>query len=179
MIEYQLICYRNKWIIEEVYKYSSKISDKVTNTSIVENRILQAVGKYLNEDVSRVKNKAYIIRMIKREAYAALTRNRNEQAVHFADIGYEDDTGEIIEYEPQDVLANVESELDIKETITLLAKDDRRRKLILNAWANGFTNDKALSETLASFLGGQARGHCSFIQRFRIECRGVLSATAI
>lgn len=179
MIEYQLICYRNKWIVEEVYKYSSKVADRVTNTSIVEHRILQAVGKYLNEDISRIKNRSYILKLIQREAYAALKRNRKEHAIHFADIGYEDDTGETIEYEPLDVLANVESDFSAKETITLLAKDDRKRSLILNAWANGFTNDTELSDTLASVLGGQARSHCKFIQRFRIECRGVLSATAI
>lgn len=179
MIEYQLICYRNKWIADEVYKYSAKISSKVTDTSIVENRIMQAVGKYLTEDVTRIKNRAYILKMIQREAYAALKRNRNEHAVHFADIGYEDDTGEIIEYEPTDVLANVESDFSAKETITLLAKDDRKRSLILNAWANGFTNDKALSETLASFFGGQARSHRIYIQRFRIECRTTLRPTAI
>lgn len=82
-------------------------------------------------------------------------------------------------YEPADVLANVESGLEIKEAITLLAKGDRKRKLILTEWANGSTNDSELSDTLASVFGGQARSHCKFIQRFRIECQTNYYSTAM
>jgi hypothetical protein len=176
MLENQLVCYQNAWIINEVYKYSTKISNAITNTAIVENRILQKVGKYINEDVSRLENRRYILRMIQKEVYDALKRNRKEHAIHFADISYEDDSGELIEYDPADSLAIVDTELLTKETVALLAKNDGRRNMILNAWANGNTNDTEISDTLASVLGGQSRSHCKFIQRFRTECRSALTA---
>lgn len=180
MLDYQLICYQNEWIIKEVYKQAAKISSVVTCTDKVEHRIMQKIGKYLTEDTSRLSNKRYIIRMVQKEVYDAINRNRKEQAAHFADLGYEDDSGDKIEFEPVDVLANVESGLLIKETTDLLAKGDRRKEFVLNAWLTGFTNDTELSLVLADeFKETQPSGHRSFIKRFRIECRGMLSATAI
>lgn len=181
MIDYQLISYQHSWILNEVYKASDKLRGRLTNTSLFESRALNKIGKYLSIEETNVKNRRYITRMVHREAADALIRkNKKEYSTNFSDIGHENDDGEYVEYEPIDVLANVESEvIGIKETITLLAKGDRRRELILNAWANGFTNDKEISHTLASVLSGNAESHRKFILRFKTECRGVLSATAI
>lgn len=175
----QFGCYEYPWIIQELQRAVDKVSHRVTNTERIERRALTRIGSYLLTGEDTHLNRKHITRLIYQETASALKYSRKEQTVHFADISYEDDYGEIIEFDPVDVLANVESEFFTKETVALLAKNDGRRKMILNAWANGFTNDRALSETLAGFFGGQARGHCSYIQRFRIECRGVLSATAI
>jgi hypothetical protein len=165
--------------MKEVEKASNMAAHRLTSTDRLESEILNYVGKYLAQNESNIKNKNYITKLVYRQLSASLKRNRKEHAIHFADIGCEDDSGELIEYDPIDNLAIVDTELLTKETVNLLAKEDGRRKLILNAWANGNTNDTELSETLAGFLGGQSRGHCKFIQRFRIECRGVLTATAV
>ena len=176
MIEYQLYCYQHPWLIKEVEKASNLASHRLTNTARLEYQIMNYVGQYLAQDEHNAKNRGYIVKMIYRKVADLLKRNRKEHAVHFADIGFEDDSGEAHEYDPVDTLASIESELITKETVALLAKNDGRRKMILNAWTNGFTNDKALSETLAGFLGGQAEAHRKFIKRFRIECRGILAA---
>ena len=128
------------------------------------------------KDPRNINHKRYLSKIIAQQISVAKKKYGTQKVVFLADLSHDDEEGHAIEYEPVDVLANVEYGLEIKETITLLAKDDRRRKMILNAWANGNTNDTELSETLAGFLGGQSRGHCKFIQRFRIECRSVLTA---
>lgn len=180
MLDNQIISYQHSWILDEVYKASDRLQSRITNTVAFEARLMNKIGKYITQDQRNIKNKRYIILMIHREiADALIRRTRKEYAIKFSEVSFNDEEGQSIEYEPVDVLANVEHGLEIKETITLLAKDDRRRNLILNAWANGNTNDTELSDTLASVLGGQPRTHCKFIQRFRIECRGVLTATAI
>lgn len=180
MLYRQTISYQHSWILDEVYKASDKLQSKLTNTANFEQRVFEKIGKYLLLDDGNARNKKYITRMIYREMADALTRKtRKEHAIKFSEVGFDDEEGQAIEYEPQDTLASVETDLEIKETITLLAKDDRRRELILTEWANGCTNDTELSETLASFLGGQPRSHCKFIQRFRIECQANYYALAI
>lgn len=119
-------------------------------------KTIEAMARYY---ISRA-----IARHIKKTKYVRL---KSVEEIASETDSHEDAMG----YEPRDVLANVESGLEIKEAITLLAKGDRKRRLILTEWANGSTNDSELSDTLASVLGGQARSHRKFIQRFRIECQ--------
>lgn len=176
VVDYQINCYKHRWILDEVQGAVNQVFWKLTDLDRLQNDILNYVGAYLAQDETNERNKMFVRKLIYRKLNSSLKRNQKEHTIHFANLGIEDDSGELIEYEPVDVLANVDSALEIKETITLLAKDDRRRELILNAWANGITNDTELSDTLAGVLGGQSRSHCKFIQRFRIECRSVLTA---
>lgn len=176
MIEFQLNSYNDKWVMSNVRRAVDSITHQITDTSKVERRVLIKVGRYLSLQDSNKNNKKHILRLIFREVNDSLKRNRREYAEHLADLTTQDEEGQDIEYEPEDVLANVGSAgLEIKETITLLAKDDRRRKTILNEWMNGNTNDMDISRILADSLGGQARSHRIFIQRFRIECQEQLS----
>ncbi|HEX3072387.1 MAG TPA: hypothetical protein VHP30_02125, partial [Ignavibacteriales bacterium] len=154
---------------------------KLTDLDRLENDILNYVGAYLLQNEANSKNKSFIKKLIYRRASASVKRNQKERIVHFADLGFEDDSGEIVEFDPVDVLANVDArDVITKETTTLLAKDDRRKEFVLNAWLAGFSNDSELSFVLADeFKDTQPSGHRSFIKRFRNDCRTSLSSTAI
>ncbi|MBO0602742.1 hypothetical protein I2483_13825 [Sporosarcina sp. E16_3] len=180
MIEYEVHSYSEKWVVDTVQRAVETIAHQLTDTAKVERRTLIKVGRYLAMDEGNKRNRGHIGRLIFREVNDALKRNRREHAEHLADLTSSDEEGQAIEYEPQDVLANVNSRnLEIKETINLLAKEDRRKEFVLNAWADGYTDDTEISHILADVFTGQATGHLSFIKRFRKTCRTVLTAQAI
>lgn len=180
MLENQEICYKHGWVLSEIRKAINKIESRVTNTEIVEHRAVNRVGRYLMEDKDRIKNRRYLRRLIHQETQLALKQFRKEQAVHFSSMSYNDSDEDSQEYEPVDPLARVGSDkLELKETIALLAQNDRRNEMILNAWADGETNDTEISRGLASVLGGKATGHLSHIKKFKIDCRTELTAQAI
>lgn len=180
MVDRQIECYKHPGIIKEVFDSVGRVASQVTNTARLESDILNDIGGYILKHPDNYRKKRYIRRIIHSKISVAKRRNRLELASFLIDEATEDNEGQAIEYEPEDVLANVASaELEIKETITLLAKDDRRRTTILTEWMNGNTNDTDISSILADTIGGQARSHRIFIQRFRIECRTELTAQAI
>lgn len=77
-----------------------------------------------------------------------------------------------------DDLAVVDDGILVNERIASLAGDDSKRRYILKAWSEGFYNESELATLLAQRFGGNARSHCRFIQRFRIECQKKLRQTA-
>lgn len=173
-------CYKYRWIIQELQRAVNRVSSQVSDTARIERRALQRVGEYLATHEEAFRNKKHITRLIYQETAFAINHSRRELAVSFEEITFEDKDGQTVEYEPLDVLANVASgNLEIKETITLLAKDDRRKEFVLNAWANGYKDDTEISHILADVFTGQATGHLSFIKRFRKVCRTELTALAI
>lgn len=179
MIEYEFNSYKEKWIIETIQRAIGKVAHQLTDTTRVERRTLVKVGQYLSLNEGNKRNQRHIGRLIFREVNDALKRNRREHAEHLADLTSNDEEGQAVEYEPVDTLASVETDLMVKETITLLAKDDRRREFVLNAWADGYTDDTEVSHILADVFTGKSTGHLSFIKRFRIECRAELTALAL
>lgn len=179
-MKYQIHSYENEWVMQNVLRAVDSISHKVTNTAIVERRVMIQVGKYLERDTSNKNHKRHILRLIYREVNESLKRNQREYAEHLEDLTTSDEEGQAIEYEPEDVLADINSgNMEIKETIELLAQGDRRNKMILNAWANGYTEAKEISSILADALGGNSESHRKHIQRFKKTCRTGLTAQAI
>lgn len=82
-------------------------------------------------------------------------------------------------FEPVDPTAHVEGEVVTKEMVTLLAKGDHRREMILKAWLQGLTNTSALSTLLAQRFGGNAEAHRRFITRFKDDCQRSLLAKVV
>src|SRR5699024_12243784 len=77
--------------------------------------------------------------------------------------------GEDIEYEPEDVLANVEKEVLMKEMTDLLAQGDHRKKVIFGQWLNGASNYAEIARLLVQTLGGKEETHRKAIKQFRTE----------
>src|SRR5690554_3047613 len=173
-----LIVYKNEWILNAVYETSDRIRGKVTDQTLFEERAIKRVGEYLLQNKENRRNKRYIIRIINEVAKSVVERNKNEQSTLLTELIYTNEDGEEVEFEPVDVLADVESEVLKKETIDLLAKGDRRKKLIVECWSNGNDNASQISRVLAHSFGGNTESHRKFVQRFQKLCREELS-TAI
>lgn len=180
MSENNLIVYENGWVINRIYEVSDRIRGTLRDQTLFEGRCIGRVGEYLSKGPERVKHKRYIERMINEVATSVIERNKNEYAELFSTLSaeQEDAEGQEIEFEPLDVLANVESEVIVKETIALLAQGDRKKSMVLQSWADGNDNITSISRTLASTFGGNTDSHRKSVNRFRTECRKKLT-TAI
>lgn len=178
-MERQIKVYENEWAIDLVREQLSKVSLEVTRLDKLEHRVINTVGKYLLSPNGSIRHKRFIRRIVLQEIETAKRLYHAQVAELFASVSHEDEEGQEIDYEPEDVLANVaSSELELRETVTLLAKDDQRRNTILTEWMNGNTNDVNIAGILADTLGGKAVSHRKYIQRFRIECQKQLSLVA-
>src|SRR5690625_302917 len=170
------LVYEIDWLVEYIYRESDKLIHKITDTTIFEDRCIKDIGNYLAMDEKNRRNKNYLVRPVKRKVQEAENGFKKEETDLLSDYTYIDDDGDERELEPEDVLANVESEVITKETIDLLAQGDRRKTKILEGWAIGNTNDKQVSRMLAHTLGGTIESHRKYIQRFRNKCGEQLSA---
>ena len=174
--KYMALAVEIREVVRLVESASSAIAHKVKDVTSFEHTCYVSIGKEMaRRKVTSIK--AMAIHYIKRAEARHVKRSMFRHGDYLEDLGMTDSDGQLIMYEPRDDLAIVDTAtLEIKETINLLAKADRRKQVILSEWANGNTNDSDISNTLARILGGQARSHCRYIQRFRIECRAALSA---
>lgn len=164
------IVYQNKWLIDRIYQVSDKIRSKVTYQIDFESRCIKRVAEYLALSDSNIKNRQYIEKMINEVASSVIKRNKNEHYSCFNELSYQDEDNSEIEFDPEDVLADVEAELINKETINLLAEGDRQKKVILEAWSLGNTNNSLISRTLADVLGGKPESYRKSINRFKKSC---------
>ena len=170
--------YENDWIIRKVYEVSDGLRSLVADQTKFEERCINKVAEYLSGDKERINHRRYIERLIYREASSYKDRGKKEDAELFTTLATFGDDGELIEFDPEDVLADVEGEVLTKETVALLAQDDRRKELIVGSWKLGIDNNSEISRLLAQSIGGNPESHRKFIQRFRADCREML-ATAI
>jgi len=160
-----------------IEKHSEQIWYKIDNQAEFECRCIRQIEKALhNFDTKRGKLKTLIVGVILKEKADYLARRTRKLVPITLDKPiYIDKDGDEVEFEVEDVLANVEDGIiereSVNEKVALLAKGDSRRMAILNAWADGEFNDLELSRVLAHSFGGQENTHRKFIQRFRIECQ--------
>lgn len=174
--KYIALAIENREVVRLVESASAIMARKVKDATSFEHTCYVSIGKEMaRRKVTSVK--AMAIHYIKRAEARHVKRSLFRPGEYIEDLGMTDGNGQLIMYEPRDDLAIVDTAaLEIKETINLLAKADRRKQVILSEWTNGNTNDSNISNTLARILGGQARSHCRYIQRFRIECQTALAA---
>jgi len=177
-MEKQKLVYEVDWLIKRIYEESDKLLNKVTDTTRFEDRCIKDVGHYLSLDKDNTKNKNHLIWLINRKVKEALDNYKKEDREYISDVVSTEGFEEEIEFEPEDVLANVEDEVITKEMTALLAQDDHHKKLILGNWLIGNTNNADISRSLARTFGGNEKSHRVSIYRFRESCREQL-ATAI
>lgn len=160
-----------------IEKHSEQIWHKVESQTEFECRCLRQIEKALaNFDTKRGKLRTLIVGVILKEKADFLSRRKRKLDIETLDKPlYIDKDGSEVEFEVEDVLANVEAEVIERETVNekaaLLAKGDSRRLAILTAWSNGEFNDLELARALACSFGGKIDTHRTFIKRFRIECQ--------
>ena len=166
-----LLVYEIDWLLEWVYKESDKLRNILTDQTVFESRCIRKLGNYLSKDQANIKNKRYLKRIIKEEASDVIARYKNENYQIFTEMITEDSQGNVVEYEPKDVLADVEGSIIAKEMTALLAQDDHRTEAILIGWLDGTTNTAEISRTLARSFGGNPKSHRIAIHRFKNICR--------
>jgi|SRR5699024_6098210 len=170
----QALVYEVSWLIDRIYRESDKLLDKITDTTRFEDRCIKDIGEYLSLDEGNVRNKDHLVWLIKRKVKEATDNYKKEDNEYFSDVVSMEAFDEEVEFEPQDVLANVEEEVMAKETAALLAQDDCRDKAILNYWLIGNTNSAHISRSLARTFGGNDKSHRVYVHRFRESCRNQL-----
>lgn len=160
-----------------IERHSEQIWYKIENQAEFECRCIRQIEKALhNFDTKRGKLKTLITGVILKEKADYLARRTRKLVTMTMDKPvYIDKDGEEIEFEVEDVLANVEAGVIERESVdekaALLAKGDSRRLAILTAWTNGEFNDLELARVLAHSFGGKIDSHRTFVKRFRIECQ--------
>lgn len=173
--------YEIPWLIEHIHSECDRSS--AVNSDKLEDRVIASIASYLGKNEQNTRNKAFLFREVKRLVSREEKNYRREQAAYFADMITANDDGEETEFEPVDVLANVEARIiereEVKTTVDLLAQEDRRKKIVLTAWAEGIADATYISDTLASVLGGNAASHRVFIQRFKKKCECALAGAAV
>ena len=175
-MENQKLVYEIPWLINSIYKESDRLATLVVYTEDFEERCIEYIGQYLRLSPKNKENKRYLMRMIKRKSKEVREEYAATNSINMSELEIEDDYGDRTEFEPMDVLANVESEVIAKEMTALLAQGDHLLEEIVGYWAIGNTNNASISRSLARTFGGNAESHRRRINRFRHDCRKHLSA---
>lgn len=166
-------------VIKMVERKSRLIWHRLPDVTSFEHTCYINIGKeMLKKEVTSIG--AMANHYINRAAARHLKRSKYESPKTFSDLAITNDDGDL-EYEPIDDLANIEEDMlyeeNQKKVIDLLAQGDHLKRIILNAWKNGFTNTSELSGILADTFGEKSReGYRKSIQRFKTECLAVKSA---
>ena len=174
-METSKLVFKQEWLVEYLYKISGSIADKVNDATKFEEQCIKDLSSYLSQDRENKNNRNYLRYLIQRNVPVFLERYRREKAVAFTILDELDDSGDLITFEPRDERPRIDaSDLIAKEMAALLAQDDRD-KMIVDMWADGYTNDSEISRALARSFGGNANSYRRYIQRFRQSCQRKLA----
>jgi hypothetical protein len=164
-------------VVKVVEMMSSKYDLVFIDITSFEYECYQKIGKAIETYGTSIRNlKSYAKRICGKVAKVHLDRRKLPEAISLYC------TEASAAFDIQDVLANVEEHMIENETlnkkVALLAQHDSRKLAVLNAWANGLTNELDISRMLAHSIGGSVEGHRSFIKRFKTKCQTKLAGIA-
>ncbi|MGD6975981.1 hypothetical protein ACQKKC_01595 [Bacillus altitudinis] len=149
-----------------ILRESERIAGIVPDQTSFEQRTLLSIGYWLDRYRENGRDKkALIQRIIKRESIKYMKETRKRVVIAIDDS-----------WEPQDVLADVEGAILLKEKTALLAQGDLRKEMILKNWSRGCTNNTEIAMLLAQHFGGNIEGNRKYIQRFRLKCQRELAS---
>ena len=168
---------KHQEVLDVVEMVAETIWHKIPDITSFEHTCYVNIGKEMaKKEVRSIRGLA--THVANRSAAKHINATKYHTPTPFSDIeseiNGEEDTDEM-EFEPEDVLANVESDVIAKEMTALLAQDDHRFKMILGYWVDGNTNNAYISRSLARTFGGNAESHRRSISRFRESCRDTLA----
>lgn len=180
------ISFINKY--PEVYR---RVADMVDNSYGLElcaerviSKVLRKLEKKFDEGVIGAHSKFRIAQITKMEIGQAYEEKKAEiVSCHYDDLAIVGSDGEIIEFQAEDVLADVEEKVFgtaddeyIEKTIALLAKNDRESHA-LKGWALGLKS-KEIAEELAFLFGGKVSTHMVYLTDFKARCKRRYALTA-
>ena len=165
----------------EVYR---KVADMVDNSRGLElcserliSKILRKLEKRFDDGRLSSSSNFKIIFITKMEIGQAYKEKKLEiVSCHYDDLAIVGSDGEVMEYQVEDVLANVEEQIFgtedddyIEKTIALLAKNDRESHA-LKGWALGLRSQE-IAEELAFLFGGKVSTHKVYLTDFKARCK--------
>ena len=115
------IIYKNEAIVKMVQEAVDNVGRKITNTDRLEERIYRRISRYIKGCEKRARHHKIIRKFIYETISDYEKRYRTENSIPFSGLerDNEDDGNKEMEFEPIDVLANVESETIAKEMTAL------------------------------------------------------------
>lgn len=173
--------------IEFIKKYPDvyrKVSDLVDNSPGLElcaerliSKVLRKLERKFDSGVIGSTSHFRIAQITRLEIGQAYKEKKAEiEYCRFDDLAVVGSDGEIIEYQAEDVLANVEDKIFgtaeddyIEKAIALLAKNDREAHA-LKGWALGQKNTD-IAQDLAILFGGKISTHKVFLNDFKARCK--------
>jgi hypothetical protein len=171
---FEKIC---KLVLPHIERESEKLWRKVENNTKFECRCLVKLKNLLEKfNPQEQKFSNLVFATINRESSDFKNRRKSKEYSYIDDLAVVDDEGNRTEYLIIDKTQNLEDSVveseSIKEKIALLAQGDSKRRMILYAWINGYTNDSELASMLAHrFPNTKPESHRKLIYRFRQECQ--------
>lgn len=161
-----------------INKESERIWHKVNDVTVFEQRCFQQLTSTFENDNFQIdSNQAIIHKVVKRVAAFCIKRTKKESIVSLESLAGQENETDKRSFQPEDVLANVQEKVLVKEKVALLAKGDNRKRLILKSWLiDGCMCDTEISGLLADKLGGKKKSHLRYIQRFKNECKLALAS---
>lgn len=169
-MENLILVYKHKEALRYIRENVDRVSHVITNIEKLEKEIFYQVSKYLALGKKSISQIRWIVN---REISSALKKFGKQDKINFSNILEENDFGESLEFEPEDVLANVEEPIleksSIRERIRSLAATDSE-EFVLNAWIDE-KSDSEIARELALRFGGNSRSLRIWVQRFRTKCQ--------
>ena len=172
------VIYTDTKVLNYIRNRIAEVEHEITYIDKLEHRIFTQLSRYYNK---RQKRSFKCIRyLVDREIKYVKSDYRLQKSISFMSILPRDDYGEQQEFEPIDVLADVEDTAlrnikssSIRKKITGLASSDSEL-FVLNAWSQGL-NDLQISKELAFRFGGNPKSLRIWVQRFRTRCQRKLA----
>jgi hypothetical protein len=164
-----------------IYKESEIIWYKIKNFVKFEEDCLNKINwSIANLDEGNIRSFYWMsVKTIRRVRNDHLKRNKRDHTKFTSIEAFkqkkENEDKEYI-FEVEDVLADVEQEVLLKEKVALLAEGDSRKLAIINEWIKGCYSDTDIAELLAQRFGGKSESHRKYIQRFRSTCQTTLAS---
>lgn len=178
------------WEIKGYFQsFIEELSDYSRNYIKSQEKFEEECYKILDETVyefipSRGNFRQLAVQSIKRRLGRA--RKRHQAALERYGISIislteqptSDGSDEIVEFDVEDRLATVDSNLLLNEKIASLAGSDSRKLAILNLWTQPNTTDSHIAHLLAQMFGGNAESHRRYVNRFKSQCKVALACAA-
>lgn len=136
--------------------------------------------KKLIETFDKEKHDFYsAVKAIASKEKADFLRRRSRKGQHVSMDKLESPEGaDVGGYQFRDTRTNTEEEVLLKEKIALLTQGDSRKEIIVSEWSKGVQDDKSIALLLTQQFGGSIHTQRSFLQRFRLKCRSLLTEEA-
>lgn len=170
--------YENERIVRIVSDALYSVEHHFSDITKIERRIYNNIIRTSrNKAINKLAN-GFVRRLVMKEVTSMINGERYSvgELTRFCELDGEDEEGSEMNYEPvDDNNSTGEDNLSFYELIKrIVPTGDERRRIIVEEWSYGNTNDRDIARLLEEQLGGKLKTHVTFITRYRNECKEIL-----